>query len=183
MHAHNRDIVPHKTRRNPVVLLILSAVVGLILLAVLKIVPLFVALAGILAVLLLAAWRFDRTRGAGARAPYLDANRPDFYGRSSESRWEVPTPYIDHPTGAGEPPGMDRGDEPAATGGRSPNDGESTAGHYDPNAIGSYTLDPATMAYRLDLPTRPRSAAPATPRGGPLPRRRRRRRTTDAEGG
>jgi hypothetical protein len=97
-----------------VALLILSAVVALIILAVVKIVSIWVALAGILTVLVSAAWRFDRARGAGARAPYVDANRPDFYGRSSESRWEVPTPYIDHPTGAGEPPGVDRGDEPAA---------------------------------------------------------------------
>lgn len=35
---------------------------------------------------------------------------------------------------------------------RSPHDGESTAGHYDPNAIGGYTLDPATMGYRYELP-------------------------------
>lgn len=95
------------------VLLILSAVVGLIILAVLKIVPLLVALIGILLVVLFAGWRLDRARGAGARAPYLDENRPDFYGRSSSSHWEVPTAYIDHPSGGGEPPGVDRGDEPA----------------------------------------------------------------------
>ncbi|HEX9765359.1 MAG TPA: hypothetical protein VGA36_01250 [Nitriliruptorales bacterium] len=69
-----------------------------------------------------------------------------------------------------------------AAGRRSPRDGGSTAGHYDPNAIGSYTLDPATMTYRFDLPTEPRTGAEATPRAGP-PRRRRRRRPTDAEGG
>lgn len=38
---------------------------------------------------------------------------------------------------------------------RSPHDGESTAGHYDPNAIGGYTLDPATMGYRYELPAPP----------------------------
>ena len=96
------------------VLLILAAVVALIVLAVLKIVPLVVAGLGILAVLLLAAWRFDSARGPGAPAPYKDANRPDFYGRSGTSHWEVPTAYIDHPDGGGEPPGVDRGDEPAA---------------------------------------------------------------------
>ncbi|MEX0710109.1 MAG: hypothetical protein WD116_02780 [Chloroflexota bacterium] len=94
-------------------LLILLAVVGLIILAVLKIVPLFIALAGILAVVLFAAWRLDRARGLGARGPYLDENRPNFYGRSSSQHWEVPTPYIDHPSGGGEPPGVDRGDDPA----------------------------------------------------------------------
>lgn len=96
------------------VLLILAAVVALIVLAVLKVVTYLVALGGILAVLLAAGWRLDRSRGAGAPAPFKDANRPDFYGRSSERNWEVPTAYIDHPDGGGEPPGVDRGDEPAA---------------------------------------------------------------------
>ncbi|MEX0710110.1 MAG: hypothetical protein WD116_02785 [Chloroflexota bacterium] len=68
-----------------------------------------------------------------------------------------------------------------AAGKRSPRDGGSTTGHYDPNAIGSYTLDPATMAYRLDLPTRPESDGPVTPRGAPPRRRRRRPRPTDPE--
>lgn len=61
------------------------------------------------------------------------------------------------------------------TGRRSSRGGEATAGHYDPNAIGGYTLDPATMRYRYDLPTLPPSGAPAA-RGSGLPRRRRRRR-------
>jgi len=94
------------------VLLILLAIAVLIILAVVKIVPILVALVGILAVILYAAWRLDRARSTGARAPYLDANRPDFYGRASESRWEVPTAYIDHPDGGGAPPGVDRGDDP-----------------------------------------------------------------------
>lgn len=72
----------------------------------------------------------------------------------------------------------------AASSRRSPGDGRSTVGHYDPDAIGGYTLDPATMAYRFDLPTTPRSDAPAEPGSGPPKRpRRRRRRPTDAEGG
>jgi hypothetical protein len=61
--------------------------------------------------------------------------------------------------------------------------GGSTAGHYDPDAIGSYTLDPATMRYRYDLPTLPRAGGAATPGSGPSHRRRRRRHKTDAEGG
>jgi hypothetical protein len=62
--------------------------------------------------------------------------------------------------------------------------GGSTAGHYDPDAIGSYTLDPATMRYRYDLPTLPRAGGAAPPGNGPPHRRRRRRRRqTDAEGG
>lgn len=93
--------------------LILFAVVAAILLVVLKVISLPVALVAILVVIGFAAWRLDRSRSAGARAPYLDEHRPDFYGRSSASSWEPPTPYIDHRTGAGEPPGVDRGDEPA----------------------------------------------------------------------
>ena len=70
-----------------------------------------------------------------------------------------------------------------ATSGRRGRGGGSTAGHYDPNAIGGYTLDPATMRYRYDLPTLPRSSAPTVPGSGPPHRRRRRRRRTDTEGG
>lgn len=95
------------------VLLIVAAVVAAILLVVVKVISLPLALLGILVVIGFAAWRLDRSRSAGARAPYLDEHRPDFYGGSSSSSWEVPTPYIDHKTGAGEPPGVNRGDEPA----------------------------------------------------------------------
>jgi hypothetical protein len=94
-----------------VTLLILVAVVAVILLVVIKILSLPLALVAILVILGVAAWRLDRARGAGAVAPYRDENRPDFYGRSSASSWEVPTAYIDHPSGAGEPPGVDRRDE------------------------------------------------------------------------
>jgi hypothetical protein len=94
-----------------VVLLILSAVVALIALAVANVISLPIALIGVVVVIMFAAWRLDRARSAGAPPPYKDANRPDFYGHAST--WQVPTPYIDHPTGAGEPPGVDRGDEPA----------------------------------------------------------------------
>lgn len=71
----------------------------------------------------------------------------------------------------------------AVTGRRSRLGGGSTAGHYDPNAIGGYSLDPATMGYRYQLPTLPRSSRPTVPRSGPPHRRRRRRRRTDPEGG
>jgi hypothetical protein len=48
--------------------------------------------------------------------------------------------------------------------------------------FGHYRFDPATQAYRYELPTLPRSG-PAAPGGPPHRRRRRRRRPTDAEGG
>ena len=62
-----------------------------------------------------------------------------------------------------------------ATSGWWRNDGGSTAGHYDPDAIGEYNLDPATMRYRYDLPTVQRSSASGEP-GQPPPHRARRRR-------
>lgn len=71
----------------------------------------------------------------------------------------------------------------AMTGRRSGRSRGSTAGHYDADAIGQYRLDPATQAYRYELPTLPRSAKPAAPGSGPPHRRRRRRRRTDAESG
>jgi hypothetical protein len=72
----------------------------------------------------------------------------------------------------------------ALTTGRTGRGGGSTAGHYDPDAIGGYTLDPATMRYRYDLPTLPRTSGPTTAGSGPPHRRRRRRRRqTDLEGG
>lgn len=92
-------------------LLILSAVVALIILALVKVISIVVALVGILVVIGFAAWRFDQLRGASAAPPVIDVNRPNFHGDAST--WQVPTPYIDHPTGGGEPPGVDRGDEPA----------------------------------------------------------------------
>ena len=62
---------------------------------------------------------------------------------------------------------------------RSHRDQESTAGHYDPNAIGQYIYNPATQTYRLDLPILPRAGAPTGPGEGPPHRRRRRRRRPD----
>jgi hypothetical protein len=57
--------------------------------------------------------------------------------------------------------------------------GGSTAGHYDPDAIGQYTLDPATMRYRYDLPSVAPSTAPGPPGAGPPHRTRRRKRPPD----
>ncbi|MEP7041107.1 MAG: hypothetical protein ABI864_05980 [Chloroflexota bacterium] len=93
-----------------VLLIVLAVVVAIVLV---KVISLPLALLAILVVIGFAAWRLDRGRAPGAIAPYLDANRPDFYEESSSSAWDVPTAYIDHPTGAGEPPGVDGGDEPA----------------------------------------------------------------------
>ena len=69
------------------------------------------------------------------------------------------------------------------TGRRSRHGGGSTAGHYDPDAIGHYTLDPATQAYRFELPNVAPSGKPMAPGSGPPRRRRRRRRRLRDEPG
>lgn len=96
----------------PMVLFLVAVVVIAFALAALKVLPLLAALGVVLGAVLFAAWRLDRTRSSAARLP-SDPDRPDFYGRSGESSWEVPTAYIDHSTGAGTPPGVDPSDEPA----------------------------------------------------------------------
>jgi hypothetical protein len=62
-----------------------------------------------------------------------------------------------------------------ATTGWSRRSGGSTAGHYEPDAIGEYTLDPATMRYRYDLPSMPPSTSVTESGVGPPHRTRRRR--------
>jgi hypothetical protein len=73
----------------------------------------------------------------------------------------------------------------ATTGRRSGRRGkESTAGHYDSDAIGRYVMDPATQTYRYELPSVARAGGQMAPGSGPPHRRRRRRkRRTDLEGG
>ena len=61
---------------------------------------------------------------------------------------------------------------------------ESTAGHYDPDAIGRWIMDPATQIYRYELPNVARTGGQMAPGAGPPHRRRRRRkRRADLEGG
>jgi Short repeat of unknown function (DUF308) len=96
--------------------LILGVVAVLIALVALKVVTVVVGVvAMVLALVGLAAfgeWRDKpRQRGIHNPAAAFDPNKPNLYGRSSESHWEPPTPYIDHPDGGGAPPGVDRGDD------------------------------------------------------------------------
>ena len=67
------------------------------------------------------------------------------------------------------------------TGQRSARGGkESTAGHYDPDAIGRWIMDPATQTYRYELPNVVKTGGQMAPGSGPPHRRRRRRkRRTD----
>jgi len=64
---------------------------------------------------------------------------------------------------------------------RSSSDRRSTAGHYDPDAIGKYTMDPATLAYRYELPDVAAGASPPPGNGPPAGRHRRRRRRPDRD--
>jgi hypothetical protein len=59
----------------------------------------------------------------------------------------------------------------------------STAGHYDPDAIGRYVLDPATQTYRYELPSVARDGGQVPIGNGPPHRRRRRRRRRTEPGG
>ena len=63
----------------------------------------------------------------------------------------------------------------AVTGRRSASENRSTAGHYDPDAIGRYIMDPATQTYRYELPNVARTGGQMAPGTGPPHRRRRRR--------
>lgn len=71
--------------------------------------PLVIIILALLALVILAGWWFDRTRRREGRAPYEDRRpyRADFHGESSEFGHMPPTPYIDHPTGGGPPPGVE----------------------------------------------------------------------------
>jgi hypothetical protein len=78
-------------------------------------VPLVIIILALLALVIFAGWWFDRTRRREGRAPYVDRRpyRPDFHGESTEFGHMPPTPYIDHPTGGGPPPGVEvAGPEP-----------------------------------------------------------------------
>jgi hypothetical protein len=90
-----------------VVWLILGVVIGGLVLGMLGVIPFWVALIAILAVTFFAAWWLDRTR-PGRTAPFRDANRPDLYAPMMNRTGQVPTAYIDHPTGGGPPPGVER---------------------------------------------------------------------------
>ena len=72
--------------------------------------PLVINILALLAVVIVAGQWFDRTRRREGRGEYVDRRpyRADFHGESSEFGHMPPTPYIDHPTGAGPPPGVER---------------------------------------------------------------------------
>ena len=56
------------------------------------------------AILLIAAWRFDRGRKVGARTPYLDENRPDFSSSFTNEFPPLPTEAIETAQGPSRRP-------------------------------------------------------------------------------
>ncbi|HEX5395817.1 MAG TPA: hypothetical protein VFX74_01880 [Candidatus Limnocylindria bacterium] len=52
--------------------------------------------------------RLDRSRQRSHHdaAAHFDVNRGELFGHASERSWDTPQAYIDHPDGAGTPPGM-----------------------------------------------------------------------------
>lgn len=72
------------------------------------------AIAGLMVVAGFGEWR-DRARQRSRwhdPSRFFDANKPNEYGTTADpTGWTPPTAYIDHPTGTGPPPGVDRHDE------------------------------------------------------------------------
>ncbi len=91
--------------------IILGVVAISIALFLLQLVPYWVTLIAIFAVALFAAWWLDRGRSAGAAPPFRDENRPELYAPMANATWQVPTSYIDHPSGGGPPPGVEQYDQ------------------------------------------------------------------------
>jgi hypothetical protein len=87
----------------PAALLILAGMIGVALLAYVGVIGGFVALIGEIAIVLAAAWLFDRGRRIGARDPYLDANRADVPANGGATIRQVPTEAVQSPSERGSP--------------------------------------------------------------------------------
>ena len=91
--------------RFPMGTLLLVVVVGVWLLSLFGVVHVLVALAVTLIATIVGIVFLDLTTRGSAKA-IRDGNAPTFYAPIDGQPWEVPTAYIDHPTGAGPPPGL-----------------------------------------------------------------------------
>ena len=80
------------------VLLILAALSVPPALGYLGVLPGMVVLIAEVAILLIVAWRFDRGRGPGARAPFLDQNRPDLTSPMADHTMYAPKEAIERPS-------------------------------------------------------------------------------------
>ena len=85
--------------------LLLIVVIAVWLLSLLDMVSLLVAMGVALVAAIVGVVFLDLTTRGSAKA-IRDPHAPTFYGPISGEPWQVPTAYIDHPTGAGTPPGM-----------------------------------------------------------------------------
>jgi hypothetical protein len=80
------------------VLLILAAPFVPLALGYLGVLPGMVVLIAEVAILLIVAWRFDRGRGPGARAPFLDQNRSDLASPMADHTMYAPKEAIERPS-------------------------------------------------------------------------------------
>ena len=78
-------------------LLLLVALLVPPLLAYLGVIGLIAMFAADVAILLVAAWAFDRLRGVGSRDPFLDVNRPDFSTSFTNMIPPLPTEAFEDP--------------------------------------------------------------------------------------
>jgi hypothetical protein len=97
-------------RRLPVGWLVFGVTVGVWALGFFGYVSLVVAVVVTLFAAFFGAWYLDRTR-RNKTVYVTDPNRPEFYAPLENVTWQVPTSYIDHRTGGGAPPGVERYDE------------------------------------------------------------------------
>jgi hypothetical protein len=80
------------------VLLIFAALAVPLALGYLGVLPGMLVLVAEIAILLAVAWQFDRGRGAGSRAPFLDANRADLASPMADHTMYPPREAIERPT-------------------------------------------------------------------------------------
>jgi len=80
-----------------VALLIIVALLIPPLLAYIGVIGIFVMFVVDVAILLVAAWGFDRGRALGARDPFLDANRPDYASPLTAEVPPLPTEAFEDP--------------------------------------------------------------------------------------
>ena len=73
-----------------------------------------VAIVVTLAAALVGAVQFDRKKRRMDAARSIDSNNPNFSAPMGNATWQVPTPYIDHKTGTGRPPGVQSYDDEEA---------------------------------------------------------------------
>jgi hypothetical protein len=92
-------------------LLLIALVVVAFVLAGNGIVPLWVAIAAILAGSLAAAWQLDRKAGPGGHRGLPKRKYSALLGIGAAEPNNHPVIVLDHDDGAGEPPGVNRGDD------------------------------------------------------------------------